>query len=82
MHQPAVVPTSVPDRLLDADEVAAILSLSPEWVRARARTGDLPCVRLGRYVRFQRAAIQAYVEARAEGEVRRRGDSGHGRTRR
>ena len=41
----------VTDRLLTADEVAAMLRVTKAWVYAETRRGDLPHVRLGRYVR-------------------------------
>ena len=40
------------DRLLDASEVAERLGVPVSWVRESARAGAMPCVRFGRYVRF------------------------------
>ena len=40
------------DRLLTADEVAALLSVPTTWVYRAARQGELPKLTLGRYVRF------------------------------
>jgi excisionase family DNA binding protein len=51
----------VTDRLLDAVEVAALLSVPTSWVRQQARDGAIPCVRLGRYVRFEREAVLEWV---------------------
>lgn len=50
------------DRLLDAKEVAARLGVSESWVREAARTGALPCVRLGRYVRFDPDDVERWIE--------------------
>jgi excisionase family DNA binding protein len=55
------------DRLLDAGEVAALLSVPQSWVREHARNGHLPVVRLGRYTRFRREAVLAYIEAQERG---------------
>ena len=41
------------DRLLDAREVAEWLGVPVSWVRESTRSGTIPHVRLGRYVRFQ-----------------------------
>jgi excisionase family DNA binding protein len=51
------------DRLLDADDVAVLLNVPVRWVRQASRDGRLPCVRLGRYVRFSREDVLAWVEA-------------------
>ena len=50
------------DRLLDASEAAELLHVPVRWIREGARTGRLPCVRLGRYVRFRRSTLTAWVE--------------------
>jgi excisionase family DNA binding protein len=51
----------VSDRLLDAGEVAEMLAVPKTWVLESARSGALPCVRLGRYVRFDRDDLEAWV---------------------
>lgn len=50
------------DRLLDAGEAAAILSVPVSWVREATRDGRLPCVELGRYRRYRRATLLAWIE--------------------
>lgn len=57
-------------RLLDAREVAELLGVPERWVRSHTRSGDLPCVPLGRYRRYRREAVEAWI---AEREVRSRG---------
>lgn len=56
-----------PDRLLTAEEVAELLSVPPRWVREHTRSGKLPHVRLGRYVRFDRADVLGWVEGQKAG---------------
>jgi excisionase family DNA binding protein len=51
----------VNDRLLDATEVAALLSVPASWVREQARADNIPHVRLGKYVRFEREAVTDWV---------------------
>jgi excisionase family DNA binding protein len=55
------------DRLLTAGEVAELLAVPERWVREHSRAQHLPCVRLGRYVRFRREAVLAYIEAQEAG---------------
>lgn len=52
-------------RLLTLPEVAEYLCVSPKTVRRLVRRG-LPCVRLGRVVRFRPADLLRFVEARKE----------------
>ena len=47
--------------LLHAEDVAAMLGVSKAWVYAEVRAGRIPCVRLGRYVRFRRESIQDWL---------------------
>jgi len=54
--------------LLTVDDVAALLKVSPSWVyehtrsRGTSRTERIPHIRLGKYVRFDPAAIRAFLE--------------------
>lgn len=57
-------------RLLDASAVVALLDVPTSWVYAETRVGRLPHVRIGRYRRFRRAGIQAWVEEHERGPVR------------
>jgi len=54
-------PAPAPDRLLRAFEVAELLQVTPAWVYAETRKQRLPHVRLGRYVRYRREAIDAWL---------------------
>jgi excisionase family DNA binding protein len=51
------------ERLLTAGEVAELLAVPESWVREHTRTGALPRIRLGRYVRYRRQAVLAWVGA-------------------
>ncbi len=59
----------VTDRLLTADEVAAMLRVTKAWVYAETRRGDLPHVRLGRYVRYREPAVRRWIEAGERGRA-------------
>lgn len=58
-----------PSALLTAQEAADLLALPHTWVLAEARCGRLPHVRLGRYVRFQRASLEGWLSEQAHGPV-------------
>jgi excisionase family DNA binding protein len=60
----------VTERLLDAKEIADRLGVPESWIRESARAGVIPHVRLGRYVRFDLADVEAWI-----GECKRPGRS-------
>src|SRR5579859_7874574 len=51
----------VTDRLLDAGEVADRLNVPKSWVLESARSGALPCLKLGRYTRFSWPDVEAWL---------------------
>lgn len=56
--------------LLTADDVAALLGVPASWVYEQSRRGRIPTVTLGRYRRYRREAIDAWIaqlEAPARG---------------
>lgn len=59
------------DHLLDAKQAGELLNLPPTWLMAEARRDRVPHIRFGRYVRFDRAQLLAWADARHRGPVRR-----------
>ena len=59
------------ERLLDAKEVAARLNVPTSWVREQARANAMPCLRLGRYVRFEWDAVEVWLEQQRVGQWRK-----------
>ena len=62
---PGTDDTPIPSRgdgLLTADEVASMLQVTPAWVYAQTRQHRIPHMRLGRYVRYRRSALQAWMQ--------------------
>lgn len=51
-----------PGTLLTAEQVARMLGVTPGWVYAQSRSGLIPTVTLGRYRRYRRGAIEAWVQ--------------------
>lgn len=55
---------SAPHGLVRAETVAQHFDMSPRAVRHLAQTGVLPCVRIGKLVRFSIADIEAAINSR------------------
>jgi excisionase family DNA binding protein len=53
---------AVTDKLLTAEEIAEFLNVPVTWVRESTRSGAMPCVRLGRYVRFDLDDVERWLE--------------------
>ncbi|MGI8462321.1 MAG: helix-turn-helix domain-containing protein [Solirubrobacterales bacterium] len=49
-------------KLITADEVAELLQVPKSWVYRACREGALPAVRCGRYVRFDPADIERWID--------------------
>jgi excisionase family DNA binding protein len=50
------------DSLLTAQDVADLLGVATSWVYEQSRRGRIPTVTLGRYRRYRREAIEAWVK--------------------
>jgi excisionase family DNA binding protein len=50
------------EKLLTVQDVAARLNVPVSWVYARVEADQLPYLKIGRYVRFDPSAINAYLE--------------------
>lgn len=55
-------PPAGAEPLLDAIAVAEWLQVTTSWVYAETRAGRLPHVNLGRYYRYRRSALEAWME--------------------
>jgi excisionase family DNA binding protein len=47
--------------LLRPEEAAKLLSVKTSWVYEAVRTGRLPCLRVGRHIRFTRAMLEEWL---------------------
>jgi len=61
----------VSDRLLTAVDVAELLSVPVSWVREHTRSGRIPHVQLGRYVRYRQETVVSWVAQQEAGAFRR-----------
>jgi excisionase family DNA binding protein len=57
-HHPAI---DLREPLLTAAEAAAMLSVRRSWIADAARSGHLPCVRIGKHARFVRCDLERWV---------------------
>lgn len=47
--------------LLDPEQAAAPLNVRPSWIRDATRAGRLPCIRVGRHLRFTRPMLEQWA---------------------
>lgn len=47
--------------LLRPEQAAALLAVKPSWVYDAVRTRRLPCVRVGRHIRFTQAMLEDWL---------------------
>jgi excisionase family DNA binding protein len=56
-----VNPIDLREPLLTAAEAAEMLPVRRSWIADAARTGHVPCVRIGKHVRFLRSDLELWV---------------------
>jgi excisionase family DNA binding protein len=47
--------------LLRPEEAANLLAVKTSWIYDAVRTGRLPCIRVGRHIRFTRGILQEWL---------------------
>jgi excisionase family DNA binding protein len=62
-------PNAGPPRPLDGpllrpEEAAELLAVKTSWVYDAVRTGRLPCLRVGRHIRFTRGMLEEWLQSR------------------
>jgi excisionase family DNA binding protein len=50
--------------LLRPDQAAELLAVKPSWIYEAVRTQTLPCIRVGRHIRFTRAMLEEWLQER------------------
>ncbi len=55
---------SLAEPLLKADEAAVLLSVKPSWIYEAVRAGALPCLKVGRHIRFTRPMLEEWLATR------------------
>jgi excisionase family DNA binding protein len=56
---PPIRPLDSP--LLTPVDAATLLSVKTSWIYEAVRTGRLPCIRLGRHIRFTRGMLEDWL---------------------
>jgi excisionase family DNA binding protein len=60
----ASAPRRLDGPLLRPDQAAELLAVKTSWIYDAARTGRLPCIRIGRHIRFTRAMLEEWLTSR------------------
>lgn len=58
--------------LLDVQEAATLLRIHPKTMQSLARSGAIPCARMGKYWRFRASALDAWVHGQIDCEYQSR----------
>jgi excisionase family DNA binding protein len=51
--------------LLKPDQAAELLAVRTSWIYEAVRTNRLPCLRIGRHIRFTREMLEQWLRERA-----------------
>ena len=63
---PAAV-ISLNEPLLDVQAAAELLNVKVSWIREATRTGLLPCIKVGRHVRWTRPMLERWLAGQQTG---------------
>ena len=55
-------------RLVNVEEMANILGVPVSWLYQRTRLNTIPCVRVGKYVRFKPEEVVTFFQAQPQPE--------------
>ncbi len=58
--------TAKPQYLLDVDELAERLNVPKGWIYERTSRGDIPFIKVGKYVRFEWSVILDWLQEESE----------------
>ena len=47
--------------LLRPEQAATLLAVKPSWIYEAVRTGRLPCLRIGRHIRFTQSMLEDWL---------------------
>ncbi len=61
-------PKSAVEKLVDVREMARLLNVPVSWLYERTRLGTIPCIRIGKYVRFEPAEVLAFFRKQKPNE--------------
>ena len=61
---------SLDEPLLDVKRAAELLNVRVSWIREATRTGYLPCLKVGKHVRYTRSMLEAWLAEQRTGGPR------------
>lgn len=67
MNDPTQTRTIASERLLNAEEVAHHVGMTPNWIYSETRKGRIPHLKLGRYRRYRASAINHWLAELEDG---------------
>lgn len=59
--QQEIAPRRLDGPLLRPEQAAELLAVKPSWIYEAVRTGRLPCIRVGRHIRFTRTMLEDWL---------------------
>ncbi len=48
--------------LITVDELASMLQVPKSWIYDRTRDGRIPCIKVGKYIRFDLNEVKSWLE--------------------
>ena len=54
------------DELLDVKRLSDWLKVKPSWIYEKTRTGEIPFLKVGKYLRFDKSAVWDWLKKRNE----------------
>ena len=64
-HDTPPRPLRLDSPLLKPDQAAELLAVRTSWIYEAVRTNRLPCLRIGRHIRFTREMLEEWLRERA-----------------
>jgi excisionase family DNA binding protein len=61
MNQQLALQPKLNNPLLRPEQAAELLSVKASWIYDAVRTGRLPCLRVGRHIRFTQAMLEEWL---------------------
>jgi DNA binding domain, excisionase family len=58
--------TDIFEPLLDSQQAAELMHVHPETVKRRARSGDIPGIKLGKIWRFRASGLESFIRKLTE----------------
>jgi excisionase family DNA binding protein len=64
-HDTDARPLRLDSPLLKPEQAAELLAVRTSWIYEAVRTNRLPCLRIGRHIRFTREMLEEWLRERA-----------------